>query len=136
MLQEVELERHREAGDCSPTGVTNVNLRTLFKLTVCGFVLSHAVFQPPARAESDAGGPDRRISDADCLVVYSAKDHVFSHPAVGFHFIDTAAVIGNIETFSITEGFANRAEVGYTRRYTSWAKHDASAGGVQQSMEL
>ena len=48
-------------------------------------------------------------------VVESAKGHTFSHPAVGFHFIDASTVIGNIETFSITEGFANRAEAGYSR---------------------
>ena len=48
-------------------------------------------------------------------VVYTEKGQIFSHPAVGFHFIDASAVIGNIETFSITEGFANRAEAGYTR---------------------
>jgi hypothetical protein len=48
-------------------------------------------------------------------VVYADKGQTFSHPAVGFHFMDTAAVIGNAETFSITEGFRNRAEAGYTR---------------------
>ena len=48
-------------------------------------------------------------------VVYSAKKHFFSHPAVGYHFVNASSVIGNIHTFSIEEGFANRAEVGYTR---------------------
>jgi Protein of unknown function (DUF3034) len=48
-------------------------------------------------------------------VVYTEKGQIFSHPAVGFHWIDASAVIGNVETFSITEGFANRAEAGYTR---------------------
>src|ERR1700677_151434 len=48
-------------------------------------------------------------------VVYADKGAFFSHPAIGFHFIDASSVIGNIETFSITEGFANRAEAGYTR---------------------
>ena len=48
-------------------------------------------------------------------VVYSAEGKKLSHPAVGYHFVNTAAVIGNVQTFSITEGFANRAEVGYTR---------------------
>jgi hypothetical protein len=48
-------------------------------------------------------------------VVYTAKGQFFSHPAVGFHFIDASSVIGDIETFSVTEGFANRAEAGYTR---------------------
>jgi len=48
-------------------------------------------------------------------VVYTEKGQTFSHPAVGFHFVDASAVIGYIETFSVTEGFANRAEAGYTR---------------------
>jgi hypothetical protein len=48
-------------------------------------------------------------------VVYAEKGQFFSHPAIGFHFIDASAVIGNVETFSITEGFASRAEAGYTR---------------------
>jgi hypothetical protein len=48
-------------------------------------------------------------------VVYMEKGQSFSHPAISFHFINASAVIGKIETFSITEGFANRAEAGYTR---------------------
>jgi hypothetical protein len=48
-------------------------------------------------------------------VVYADKGHTFSHPAVGYHFINASKVIGDIQTFSIEEGFANRAEVGYTR---------------------
>ena len=48
-------------------------------------------------------------------VVYTAKGQFFSHPAVGVHYINTAKVIGNIETYSFLEGFANRAEIGYTR---------------------
>ena len=48
-------------------------------------------------------------------VVYAEKGQFFSHPAVGFHFIDASKVIGNIETLSITESFASRAEAGYTR---------------------
>jgi hypothetical protein len=50
-------------------------------------------------------------------VVYGEKGHFFSHPAVGVHFINASKVIGNIETLSITESFANRAEVGYTRSF-------------------
>jgi Protein of unknown function (DUF3034) len=48
-------------------------------------------------------------------VVYTDKEKFFSHPAVGYHFVNSSAVIGNIHTFSIEEGFANRAEAGYTR---------------------
>jgi hypothetical protein len=48
-------------------------------------------------------------------VVYMEKGQAFSHPAVGIHYINASKVIGNIETFSITEAFYGRAEVGYTR---------------------
>lgn len=48
-------------------------------------------------------------------VVESDKGHFFSPPAVGYHFVNTHEVIGNIHTLNITEGFANRAEIGYTR---------------------
>lgn len=48
-------------------------------------------------------------------VIYGAKGSFFSHPTVGFHFIHADKVIGNVYTFNIEEGFANRAEAGYTR---------------------
>jgi len=38
---------------------------------------------------------------------------VFSHPAVGYHFVGVDAVIGNIQTFSVTEGFGQPGEAGY-----------------------
>jgi hypothetical protein len=48
-------------------------------------------------------------------VVYSAKGHFFSYPAVGYHFVNASKVIGDIHTFRIEEGFGNRAELGYRR---------------------
>ena len=48
-------------------------------------------------------------------VVESAKGHVLSHPSVGFHYVHAGDVIGDVYTASVTEGFANWAEVGYTR---------------------
>jgi hypothetical protein len=48
-------------------------------------------------------------------VVPARKGHIFSFPAVGYSFINASNVIGNIHTFSILEGIANRAELGYTR---------------------
>lgn len=48
-------------------------------------------------------------------VVYSAPGTVFSHPAIGYHFVNSNNVIGDNHTFNIEEGFANRAEAGYTR---------------------
>src|ERR1017187_3836820 len=43
------------------------------------------------------------------------KGQPLSHPAIGVHFISASKVIGNFETFSITEAFFGRAEAGYTR---------------------
>jgi len=48
-------------------------------------------------------------------VVQSAKGSVLSRPSLGFHYVHAGDVIGDVYTASITEGFANRAEVGYTR---------------------
>jgi len=48
-------------------------------------------------------------------VVYTDKGQFFSHPAFGYHFVNSNNVIGDIHTFSIEEGFGNRAEAGYTR---------------------
>ncbi|HEX8813444.1 MAG TPA: hypothetical protein VF742_15755 [Terracidiphilus sp.] len=48
-------------------------------------------------------------------VVHTDKDRFFSYPAIGYSFINAHQVIGNIHTFSIVEGMANRVELGYTR---------------------
>ncbi|MGA2888948.1 MAG: hypothetical protein ABSE51_12925 [Terracidiphilus sp.] len=93
-----------------------MNLRTIHKLIVCGF-LTVAMFptlQLKAQyltLEGQTGG----FLTPTAYVVYMEKGEKFSHPAVGFHFIDANAVIGNIETLSITEAFYGRAEAGYTR---------------------
>ncbi len=39
-------------------------------------------------------------------VVYGEKGQFFSHPAVGYHFVNANSVIGDVHTFSIEEGFA------------------------------
>ena len=93
-----------------------MNLRTFHKLSVCGLLAVALLSTRQLSAqyltlEGQTGG----FLTPTAYVVESAKGQVFSHPAVGFHFIDAATVIGNIETFSITEGFGNRAEAGYTR---------------------
>jgi hypothetical protein len=94
----------------------NLNFSFIHKLSVCGF-LAIAVFtslQLSAQhltLEGQTGG----FLTPTAYVVYAAKGQIFSHPAVGVHFIDASDVIGKIETLSITEGFANRAEAGYSR---------------------
>jgi hypothetical protein len=48
-------------------------------------------------------------------LVHANKGSLFSHPALGFHYVSAGDVIGDVYTASITEGIANVAEVGYTR---------------------
>jgi len=93
-----------------------LNLRTLHKLAACGIFTFALTLATQLNAqhltlEGQTGG----FITPTAYVVDTAKGKFFSHPAVGFHFISAKAVIGDFETFSVTEGFANRAEVGYTR---------------------
>ena len=93
-----------------------MNLRIIHKLAVCGF-LTAALF---ATAHLDAQyltleGQTGGFLTPTAYVVYMEKGKAFSHPAIGVHFIDANKVIGNIETFSITEAFYGLAEAGYTR---------------------
>jgi len=48
-------------------------------------------------------------------VVQSNKGQVFSHPALGFHYVHAGDVIGDVYTGSVTEGIGNWVEFGYTR---------------------
>ena len=93
-----------------------MNHRAIHKLAVCGFLAVAMLATRQLNAqyltlEGQTGG----FLTPTAYVVYMEKGEKFSHPAVGFHFIDACAVIGNIETFSITEAFYGRAEAGYTR---------------------
>jgi len=63
-------------------------------------------------------------------VVFTDKGQTFSHPAVGYHMINATAVIGRIQTFSVTEGIANRAEFGYTRSYHTLGNSTSAASGA------
>ena len=88
------------------------------KLAICalltvGMLSTRQLIAQHLTLEGQTGG----FLTPTAYVVESAKGKVFSHPAVGYHFVDANAVIGNIQTFSVTEGFANRAEAGYTRSF-------------------
>jgi hypothetical protein len=89
----------------------NVFVKSLFAFVAIALLPCGRLCAQNLTLEGQTGG----FLTPTAYVVYGEKGHVLSHPAVGFHFIDAATVIGNIETFSITEAFANRAEVGYTR---------------------
>ena len=92
-----------------------MRLRFALKLFLCvlfsAVLLTSRISAQYLTLEGQTGG----FLTPTAYVVYAEKGQFFSHPAVGFHFIDASAVIGNIETFSVTESFASRAEAGYTR---------------------
>jgi hypothetical protein len=93
-----------------------VKLSIIHKLAVCGLLPTALLAVLPLHAqELTLEGQTGGFLTPTAYVVYSDKGQKFSHPAVGFHFIDASKVIGNVQTYSIAEGFANRAEVGYTR---------------------
>jgi hypothetical protein len=82
----------------------------------CGLFAIAVLATPPLLAQNlTLEGQTGGFITPTAYVVYSAKKQFFSYPAFGYHFIRVPKVIGDIHTFSIAEGFANRAEVGYTR---------------------
>jgi hypothetical protein len=98
------------------TGAIHMNVHIPLKLTVCSLLAAAALSSGTLVAQNlTLEGQTGGFITPTAYVVESAKGHFFSHPAVGIHFIDASAVIGKIETFSVTEGFGNRAEAGYTR---------------------
>jgi hypothetical protein len=90
-------------------------LRNALKLAFCLLLLAALPAARLAAQNLTLEGQTGGFLTPTAYVVYTEKGQFFSHPVVSFHFIDVSAVIGNVETFSLTEGFANRAEIGYTR---------------------
>jgi hypothetical protein len=93
-----------------------MDLRNIYKIAICGTLAAALLASPSLKAqhltlEGQTGG----FITPTAYVVYSAKKQFFSYPAVGYHFVNSSKVIGNIHTFNIAEGFGNRAELGYTR---------------------
>jgi hypothetical protein len=91
-------------------------LHATHRLAACLFLAACLMQAGPIIAqELTLEGQTGGFITPTAYVVESGKDQFFSHPAVGYHFVNIAQVIGDIQTFSITEGFGNRAEAGYTR---------------------
>ena len=93
-----------------------MNLRIYHKLFVCGILAVALLTTRQLSAqyltlEGQTGG----FLTPTAYIVYMEKGQALSHPAIAFHYINASEVIGNIETFSITEAFYGRAEAGYTR---------------------
>ncbi len=86
------------------------------KLSVCGLLVVAMLAAGRLNAQNlTLEGQTGGFITPTAYVVYGDKGQFFSHPALGYHFVNANKVIGDLHTFSIAEGFANRAEVGYTR---------------------
>jgi len=86
-----------------------------FAAVLGGVALALASSMPAVAQHLTLEGQTGGFLTPTAYVVYVAKGQTFSHPAIGYHFINTDKVIGNVHTFNIVEGIANRAEIGYTR---------------------
>jgi hypothetical protein len=74
-----------------------IKIRTCYTLSVCGLLavamlLSGRLNAQNLTLEGQTGG----FLTPTAYVVYTDKGQMFSHPAVGFHYIDASKVIGNI----------------------------------------
>jgi hypothetical protein len=94
----------------------HMNLRDLRFLSVCGFLAATMLHSVQMNAQNlTLEGYTGGFITPTAYVVESTKGQFFSHPAVGYHFLNANAVIGNVHSFGIAEGFANRAEIAYGR---------------------
>ena len=93
-----------------------MKLRSLHILPLCSFLVFALAFSSQLSAQNlTLEGQTGGFLTPTAYVVYMEKGQALSHPAIGVHYINASKVIGNIETFSITEAFYGRAEAGYTR---------------------
>jgi hypothetical protein len=93
-----------------------VKSSTLSQLFLCGLFAAALLAAGRTNAQNlTLEGQTGGFITPTAYVVYGEQGKFFSHPAVGYHFVNANKVIGDIHTLSIAEGFANRAEVGYTR---------------------
>ncbi len=93
----------------------NVNHKANKFLLLCGSLAAFALMTSQLDAqhmtlEGQTGG----FITPTAYVVPSANNHSLSMPAIGFHTIQSSSVIGSVYTISVTEGFGNRFEFGYT----------------------
>jgi hypothetical protein len=92
-----------------------MHIQRLFKFVALSLVLAALSAAKLTAQYLTLEGQTGGFITPTAYVVYTEKGQFFSHPAVGYHFVNSNNVIGDIHNFSVEEGFANRAEVGYTR---------------------
>jgi hypothetical protein len=91
-------------------------MKLIFRLFVCGMLAAAILLTGRVNAQNQTlEGYTGGFITPTAYVVNSEKGQFFSHPSVAYHFLNSNAVIGDLHTFGIAEGFANRAEVAYGR---------------------
>jgi hypothetical protein len=93
-----------------------VKIHVLHELFVSGLIVAAMLLTGRMNAQNlTLEGYTGGFITPTAYVVPSERGQLFSHPAIGYHFIAANAVIGDIHTFGIAEGIGNRAEVSYGR---------------------
>lgn len=93
-----------------------IKIRNCYTLSVCVLIAAAMLLSGRLNAQNlTLEGYTGGFITPTAYVVPSEKGQLFSHPAIGYHFIASNAVIGDIHTFGIAEGIGNRAEVSYGR---------------------
>ena len=106
-----------------------LKLSALKRLAACGAIATAAFATVRSNAQNlTLEGQTGGFITPTAYVVHTEAGHLWSHPAVGYHFVNASSVIGYVHTFSITEGIANRAEVGYTRSVHTRGNSPAFSG--------
>ena len=105
-----------DADLCPSPGALKLNLHTLRLLPLCAVLIPTLILDGRLNAQNlTLEGQTGGFITPTAYTTYVPKGKFFAHPVVGVHFISASKVIGNIETFSVLESFASRAEIGYTR---------------------
>ena len=88
----------------------------MLKLSACKLLAGAVVFAVGISAAARVNAQNLTLEGQTggfitptAYVVLSEKGHTWSHPAIGYHFVNASNVIGYVHTFAIEEGIANRA---------------------------
>ncbi len=88
-------------------------LRTLLKTGVV--LLTSAIFTPNVHAQQLGWEGGTGVFVTQLAYTAATPEHKFAMPTVSYHFLHGGDVLGIFNQTSITSGYANRVEFGYTR---------------------
>ena len=123
------VRKKADAADCAALEYRMLKLPTLKTIAMGAAIGAAMLISAQGSAQNlTLEGQTGGFITPTAYVVYSQVGHTWSHPAVGYHFVNASNVIGYVHTFSIEEGIANRFEFGYTRSVHTKGNSPAFSG--------